>query len=183
MPSSTRETGKPTSLTAWKVASSSASRLAVSRVRPDSRSSRARLGSEKRCVGGEGQVREPWQCRQLRHEFVDIASDHRFAPGEANLLHSGVDEEARNACQLLEGEQLTAIHEAVARSEYLLRHAVCATEIASIRDGYAQVAQRTSPHVNEGSAALGHARVSTDSGSFKREMVTHAPRDQGIRIA
>ena len=59
------------------------------------------------------------------------------------------DERAREPLELLEREQLLAVHEPVAAAEHLLRHAVDAAEVAPVGDGDAQVAERAAEGVGD----------------------------------
>ena len=54
--------------------------------------------------------------------------------------HAAGDEDARDALDLLERQQLVAAQELVVAAEDLLRHAVDAAEVAAVGDGDAEVA-------------------------------------------
>ena len=75
-------------------------------------------------------------------QHLEVAAQERLAAGDPDLLDAVGDEGAREPLDLLEGEQLLAVHEAVAAAEDLLRHAVDAAEVAAVRDRDAQVAER-----------------------------------------
>src|SRR5690606_25951538 len=60
-----------------------------------------------------------------------------------------------------EGEQLVTFEEGVVGPEDLARHAVAAAEVAAIRDGQAQVGQRTPEAVGQGL----HAAHGTQRGA------------------
>ena len=74
----------------------------------------------------------------------------RLAAGEADLLDALGDEDAGEAGDLLEGQDLAAGQELVVAAEDLLRHAVGAAEVAAVGDGDAQVVQRPPQRVGAG---------------------------------
>ncbi len=89
IPSSTRSTGKSIPFIAPKTASSSESRLTVTRRSPASASG-PRQGPQRRAVGGEGQVDlaavGSAQRGQHRDEVRQVAPDERLAAGDPELL-------------------------------------------------------------------------------------------------
>ena len=92
MPSSTRATGKSTSFIARKVASSSESRLTVTRFRPASRRLRAFFASSEPLVVSV-RSRSP-SSRQHRDQALDVPAQQRLAAGEADLRDAVADEDA-----------------------------------------------------------------------------------------
>ena len=77
-----------------------------------------------------------------RDQHLEVATEQRLAAGDAELLHAEVDEHARDALDLLEGQELAARQEAVVVPEDLLRHAVDAAEVAAVGDGDPEIANR-----------------------------------------
>src|SRR5699024_11737436 len=75
--------------------------------------------------------------------------------GEPNLLHTQLGGGPGDARQLFERQDFMARHELVLRAKYFPRHAVHATEIAPIRYGNAQVAQRTLQTIQYGQETSG----------------------------
>ena len=71
-----------------------------------------------------------------------MSGQQRFAAGEPDFFHAERDEDAADAREFLEGEDVILRQKIVAASEDFLRHAVAAAEIAPVRDGQAQVAER-----------------------------------------
>ena len=98
MPASTSATGKSTSFMRRKIASSSASRLTVTRCRPASFSARAlRASSEPlvvsvRSSGSPSGVRSSASIADQRFE---VLAQQRLAAGEADLAHAVGDEQPR----------------------------------------------------------------------------------------
>jgi hypothetical protein len=83
----------------------------------------------------------------LFDESLEIATQQRLAARDAQLARAECDERPGDTCDLLEGQQLAAVEEAVVAPVHLLRHAVGAAEIAAVGDRDAQVAQRTAESV------------------------------------
>ena len=153
MPSSTRATGAPTSLTAAKTSSSSESRLTVTRCRPASRSALG-LAGEQAAVGGQGDVVDAVDLGQHRDQALDVAPQERLSAGQPQLAHARAGEHAGQPRDLLEREQLRAAQELEVMPEDLLGHAVDAAEVAPVGDRDAQVAQRAVEAVGDGSPCL-----------------------------
>ena len=147
MPSITLDTGKSASLMARNVASSSESRLTVTRFRPALRQ-RRRLLRQQRAVGGERQV-EARDLREHRHQALQVAPHQRLAAGEADFLHAEAGEQARQARDLLEREHFVVRDELEVVVEHLARHAVHAAEVAAVGDRNAQVAQAAPERVRQ----------------------------------
>ncbi len=81
--------------------------------------------------------------------MLEIAAQERFASCDPELVDAEVDEDARDALDLLEREELAARQETVLVAEDLLRHAVHAAEVAAVGDRDPQVAHRPSERVDE----------------------------------
>ena len=95
MPSSTRATGKSIPFIAPKTASSSESRLTVTRCSPASASGRGER-AQRRAVGRQRQVDlaavGPADRGQHRDEVGQVAPDERLAAGDPQLLDAERDE-------------------------------------------------------------------------------------------
>ena len=78
---------------------------------------------------------------------LELLPEQRLAAREADLLDAERGERARDALELLEGEELLAVHEAVVVAEDRLRHAVRAAEVAAVGDRDPQVADRSAQGV------------------------------------
>ena len=113
---------------------------------------RLRLPRQERAVGRQRQVDVSERC-QLLDEHRQIAPDERLAARDADLLDAAADEDARDALDLLERQQLVAAQELVVASEDLLRHAVDAPEVAPVGDGDAEVPEWTAKRVGQGHGA------------------------------
>ena len=139
---------------AWKVESSSASRLTVTRCRPASASRCARSASSDAFVVS---VRSsiPSIRREHGDQGLEIATHERLAAGQAHLAHAQRDRRTDHAFDLLEVEDLGAWQEGVVRAEDLLRHAVHASEVAAVGDADTQVAHRPAEGVEDGQG-VGH---------------------------
>ena len=72
----------------------------------------------------------------------------RLAARQADLLDAELCEHAGDPLQLLEREELLAVHEAVVVAEHRLRHAVGAAEVAPVGDRDTEVADRPSQSVD-----------------------------------
>jgi hypothetical protein len=135
-----------------KMASSSASRLTVTRLRPASRSACA-LRSSKRAVGGQRDVQRlavrRAQRGQLGDQHFQVLAQQRLAAGQAQLDDAVRHEQARGTGDLFEAEQRAVRQEAVVAVEDFLGHAVAAAEVAAVRHRDAQVAQRPAQAVGQ----------------------------------
>ena len=87
--------------------------------------------------------------RERGDEVLEIAAEERLAARDPQLAHAEVDEDARDALDLLEREELAPRQEAVLVAEHLLRHAVDAAEVAAVGDRDAQVADRAAEGVDD----------------------------------
>ena len=149
MPSSTLATGKSTSFIARKVASSSESRLTVTRVRPASARPRAFFASSEPLVVS---VRSsPASCESISTSRSMFRRSSGSPPVRRILRDAvPVDEDAREARDLLERQEVRMRQELVVAIEHLLGHAVDAAEIAAVGDRDPQVAQHASARVGDG---------------------------------
>ena len=95
------------------------------------------------------------ELREHPDQVLDVAPDQRLAAGQPKLPDSETDGRARDARDLVEVEQLPLVEEAVVVTEYLLRHAVRATEVAAIRDRDPEVPEWAA----EGVEGLRHLRT------------------------
>src|SRR6185437_6815298 len=93
-------------------------------------------------VGGQGDVVDTVDGRQVANEIRQRRPQQRLTPGEAKLTHAQTREEAREAHDLVERQPLVRAEEAVAVMEGLPRHAVGAAEVAPVHDRDPEVAQR-----------------------------------------
>ena len=100
IPSSTRLTGKPTSFMARNVASSSESRLTVTRWRPAATSASAFWGSSAPFVVSA--TSRPPSADEALDQHLEIAAQQRLAAGDPDLLDAVRDERAREPLDLLE---------------------------------------------------------------------------------
>jgi hypothetical protein len=75
--------------------------------------------------------------------MMEVLSHKRFAAGQSDLVDSEVEKESREAFNFLKGQHLVPVHPLV----FVKRHAIGATEIASIRDGNSQIAHGTSESI------------------------------------
>ena len=77
-----------------------------------------------------------------------LTAHQRLATGDAQLADAIGNEGAGDVRDLLEGEQLFAVQEAVSGAEYGLRHAIDTPEVAAIGDRDAKIAQAASPGID-----------------------------------
>ena len=80
----------------------------------------------------------PWNRRH------DVAPHERLAAGEAQLAHPALDEDAADAVELLERQEVALRQEA-----HVLRHAVEAAEIAAVGHRDAQIGDRAPERIDE----------------------------------
>ncbi len=114
--------------------------LVVERVEADGDAREPRVGERLRLLREERGVRRQRDVEVVvdrcegRDEVLEIAAQQRLAARDPELAHAQVDEDARDALDLLEREQLAPRQEAVLVPEDLLRHAVDAAEVAAVGD-------------------------------------------------
>ena len=146
MPSSTRSTEKSTSF-------SRPERRVVHCVEADRDPVEARVLERLRLAREQGRVRREGdldvELREHLDQPLDIPTKQRLTAGEAELAHAERDRGTGNACQLVEVEQLLAVEESVTVAEDLLRHAVRATEVATICDRDPEVPKWTTEGVED----------------------------------
>ncbi len=97
---------------------------------------------EQHPVGGEREIVDALDHRQLADQFREPRTQQRFAPGETQLAHAERGRGTRHAHDFLEAEPLAGAQEAIAVVEGLPRHAVRAAEIAAVHHREAQVVHR-----------------------------------------
>ncbi len=115
------------------------------------------LAGEQGPVGGHREVVEAIDAGEQLHEPGQVASEQRLAPGEPDLGHAVVHEEARQTRDLLERQQLRPGQEPESRPEHLPGHAVDAPEVAAIGDRDPQVVHRPPQPVEDRDRwVLGH---------------------------
>ena len=112
MPSITLATGKSASFIARNVASSSESRLTVTRSRPAFFSAAACLARSEPLVVKVTSAESSASSATRRSQ---VAAHQRLAAGEAQLVHAQADEDARQARDLLEAQDRLVRQEAVVR--------------------------------------------------------------------
>ena len=122
--------------------------------------------SEERAVGRQREL-EPiafprFDCSEQLDEVLDVAANQGLAACDAHRADAEAGEDADDARELLEREQLAALEERVVAAEDLLRHAVDAAEVAAVGDRDPQVAQRPPESVPEygGRSEVGRERLS-----------------------
>ncbi len=125
---------------------------------------RTRERAQGRAVRRQGQVHlaavGPADRRQQGDEVGQVAPDERLATGDAQLLDAQPDEDARQAFDLLERQDLVLGQERVVLAEDLLGHAVGAAEVAAVGDRDAQVAQGPAQRIGQaGSSIERHGKV------------------------
>ena len=108
---------------------------------------------EQHAVGGERDVFDAGQRREVADEIGEVRPQQRLAAGDAQLLHAGAHEYAREAQQFGEVEPLVRFEEAVRLVKGFARHAVRAAEIAAVHDRDAQVVDGPAQRI-DGSAAF-----------------------------
>src|SRR5580658_7336254 len=113
-----------------------------------------RVPSEQHAVRSEGDVLDLGDDREVADQVGEIRTQQRLAPGETELAHAEVREQARESRDLLERQALLRLQEAEMLVELTLRHAIRAAKIAAIHDRYTQVVQRTPAAVERVSRSL-----------------------------
>ena len=157
IPSSTRATGKSIPFIAPKTASSSESRLTVTRCRPAAASGPASARSAEPFVVRVRSISPPSGRRiaaSIAMRSRQVAPDERLAAGDPQLLDAERHERPRRPLDLLEGQDLVARQERVVLPEDLLGHAIGAPEVAPVGDRDAQVAHRPTERVGRSGPAV-----------------------------
>ena len=110
-------------------------------------------------------------------ERLELLAEQRLPAREADLLHAELREHPRHPLELLEREELLAVHEAVVLAEHRLRHAVRAAEVAAVGDRDAEVADGPSQRVDgvHTKSVLGDARAAGLADSLARCRAAGAP--------
>ena len=125
--------------------------LVVERVEADRDSAQPGVGEGTGLLRQQRAVRRQREVdverRERLEQPLELAAEQRLAARDPDLLDAARDEDPRQALELLEGEQLLALEEAVVPSEDLLRHAVDAAEVAAVGDGDPQVPERPAERV------------------------------------
>ena len=172
IPSSTRATGKSMPFIAPKTASSSESRLTVTRWRPASASGPA---SARRAEPLVVRVRSsaPPSGRRMAASIAMRLGRSRRTSGSPPVIRSfstpSDDERPGDPLDLLEGQDLVVRQERVVAPEDLLGHAVRAAEVAPVGDRDAQVADGSTEGIGRAGAAVeGRARCHRAHGSPER---------------
>ena len=120
------------------MASSTASRLTVTRPRPASRNERAFAASREPFVVSASSIGLPLACGQFRELFdqgFESTPQERLAAGDADFLHPEQRERFRELNHLFERQAFRRRQEPVVCAEGVPRHAVRTAEIALIDDG------------------------------------------------
>ena len=147
-PRAPRATGKSTSFIARNTASSSESRLTVTRCRPASRSARAfRASSEPFVVSVRSRPPRPARASRSGARGSRRSSG---SPPVSRIFSTPCSLKIR-ASRVISSKLSTSLarQELVVRAEDVLRHAVRAAEVAAVGDRDAQVAQRPRERVHD----------------------------------
>ena len=174
IPASTFATGNSTSFIARNVASSSESRLTVTRVRPASRRLRAFFASSAPLVVSVRSMSPSFASISTRRSMLRRRSGS--PPVSRSFVTPWLDEDARDAGDFLERQELGARQELVVGAVDLLRHAVDAAEVAAVGDRDAEIAQaagRACPRRSPGNAApVRGARARSGRSASRRDTRT-----------
>ena len=108
------------------------------------------LAGQEGAVGGESQILHALDPGDAFDELGQIVAQQRLAAGDADLLHARTDEDADQALDLLEVQDLGPGQEVVPLAEDLGGHAVDAAEVAAVGDRDPQVSQRPLPGIDGG---------------------------------
>ena len=125
--------------------------VAVERVERDVEALDARgderggVALEQEAVGGQRQVAHARQRREHRDQARQVAPDERLAAGQPHVADAHLREQAHDALELLEGQDLVAVEPGQA----LGGHAVLAAEVAAIGDRDAHIADRAAVPVDQ----------------------------------
>src|SRR5215217_2770668 len=161
----------------------------VERVQADGHSPQARppqsssLTREQRSVGGQGNVPQAVDLRQLLNQALELTANQGLTAGDPNLLHAPSDKEPRQPRELLKTQQLSPIEKDEIPAKYLLGHAIHTAKVATIRDRNPQVAQRPrqpiyqSLHDDQGYRRFGPPR----SHSERRALTSPSPGPKARR--
>jgi hypothetical protein len=174
--SSTVATGVSVSPIARNVASSSASRLTVTRLSPASASACALRPSSAPLVVS---VRSTGSAPSIATSRSRFLRKQRLAAGQPDLLDAEAGEDAGDARDLLERQQRRVRQERVVAPEHVARHAVDAAEVAPVGDRDAQVVQAPPERVDERRAGRDRLR----RGGRPRASVVGDRNDPGHEVS
>src|SRR4029077_7751453 len=118
---------------------------------------------------------------------LDVPAHERLAARDAHGAHTEPGEDADDARDLLEAQELAALEEGVVPAEDLLRHAVDATEVAAVGDRHPQRLERPAERVEQrvhprsvafqeregGERCCGY-QAGTGTGTFARPAAAYA---------
>ena len=130
--------------------------LGVETVEADGHAAQAgftqRLGPARQetTIGRDREVEIRVERSKAFDEFVKTVAEQRFTAGDPQLLDAVFEEEANEAFDLFEGEDLVARQERIAFAEDLGGHAIRAAEIAAVRHRNPQVAERSIELISQG---------------------------------
>ena len=125
--------------------------VALQRVHGDVEAVDARLhellgvAGQHEAVGGHRKVVDAIHRGDHRRELREVAPDQGLAARQADVADAHVGEQAHQARDLLEGEDLGALEP----GQPLGGHAVLAAEVAAVGDRYPQVSDLTTVSVPE----------------------------------
>lgn len=99
------------------------------------------MAFQERSVGGQGEV-EVWACiPQQFHQGRDVLAQQRLSSREAHLSQASGQEALHHGGDLLVRQECFTLKKGMVAIEVLSRHAVRATEVASVRDRNAEVVE------------------------------------------
>src|SRR4051812_37637787 len=81
--------------------------------------------------------------------MLDVAANERLAARDADGADTELREDADDALDLLEGQQLLPLEERVVAPEDLFGHAIDAPEVAAVGDRHAQRLQRPAERIEQ----------------------------------
>src|SRR5205823_13610983 len=96
---------------------------------------------QERAVRRQRELQPGYLVQQL-DEVLEVPAHERLAARDPNRAHAEGREDADDAGDLLEAQQLRALEKRVVPPEDLLRHAVDAAEVAAVGDRDAQRLER-----------------------------------------
>ena len=90
---------------------------------------------QQRAVGREAEIFKPWNLRQLANQELEILPHQRLPARESDLFDTQLDKDPCQSRDLLESQDLFLVYPLI----FIRGHAISATEVTSVRDGYSDI--------------------------------------------
>jgi hypothetical protein len=113
-----------------------------------------RMPGEQHAVGGQGNILDVGNRREIAHQVREVGAQQRLAAREPYLTDPQSGEQPRQTHDLVERQTLLGLQELIVLVELLFRHAIRAAEIAAIHHRDSKVVQASPAPVERDLRAL-----------------------------